>query len=206
MRNEFLLVLDLGIGNIGSVVRMAAKAGARAVVVRDLDRADDRSKIILPGVGHFDRGMQAIRDAGIYETLSSRECLGNIKVLGICLGMHLLCKSSEEGRSMGLGLIDAEVKKFRWLDNGAKVPHMGWNQVISNGSNPLFVAGEVRQRFYFVHSYKVVPSNPEIIIGTTSYHGEFCSAFMDKNIFGVQFHPEKSHKFGLALMKRFIEL
>ena len=127
--------------------------------------------------------------------------------MGICLGMQLLCRNSEEGSAAGLGLIDASVRKLRSeTDQSFKVPHMGWNIVRTARPNLILPEGLEEQRFYFVHSYKVVPSDPAVTIGTANYGGEFCVAFQKKNIFGVQFHPEKSHRFGMALMKRFVEL
>jgi glutamine amidotransferase len=127
--------------------------------------------------------------------------------MGICLGMQLLCLESEEGECSGLGLINAVVKKFVFpAGRNLKVPHMGWNVVSSTRENALLPNGTEVQRFYFVHSYKVVAANSEIVIGTANYGGDFCAAFQKDNIFGVQFHPEKSHRFGMALMKRFVEL
>ena len=165
------------------------------------------TKLILPGVGHFDHGIHAIRNMGINAEFLDDMLSCNGMILGICLGMQLLCRGSEEGSEPGLGLIDADVKKFRFsADDKMKVPHMGWNVVRTGTSNPLIPHTEEGQRFYFVHSYKVVPDDPSVVIGTANYGGEFCAAFQQGNVFGVQFHPEKSHRFGMALMKRFVEL
>ena len=123
------------------------------------------------------------------------------------LGMQMLCRSSEEGTLKGLCLVEAEVKKIRFThEQKLKVPHMGWNNVRQGSQNPLITDGKMEQRFYFVHTYKVVADRPEIIIGVTNYGGDFCAAFRSNNIFGVQFHPEKSHKFGIELLKHFINL
>jgi glutamine amidotransferase len=127
--------------------------------------------------------------------------------MGICLGMQLLCKHSEEGDVEGLGLVDATVKKFDFPNQPSlKVPHMGWNTLRTTRENPLLPMDDEERRFYFVHSYKVVPNNPSISIGQCDYGGEFCAAFQQGNVFGVQFHPEKSHRFGMALMQRCVEL
>ena len=128
----------------------------------------------------------------------------NVQMMGICLGMQVLCRSSEEGTVSGLGLIDADVRRFQY--NKLKIPHMGWNVVSSERANPLLPPNSEEERFYFVHSYKVVPDDTTITIGSADYGGEFCAAFQRGNVFGVQFHPEKSHRFGMKLMRRFVEL
>jgi len=201
-----LAIIDYGLGNLGSVVRMIEKTGGSPKIIKNIDELTSCEKILLVGVGHFGQGMKilikdgwniAIKDAG----------LKGIPILGICLGMQLLCKHSEEGDVEGLGLVDANVKKFEFHNQPSlKVPHMGWNTLCTARLNPLLPMDEEERRFYFVHSYKVVPNNPDISIGQCDYGGEFCAAFQQGNVFGVQFHPEKSHRFGMALMKRFVEL
>ena len=144
---------------------------------------------------------------GFEEVLVHFERSQQNHVMGICLGMQLLCRSSEEGDLPGLGLIDADVRKFRFpVESKLKVPHMGWNVVSASRASTLLPVRAEKQRFYFVHSYKVVPDDSDITIGIANYGGEFCAAFQQGNIFGVQFHPEKSHRFGMELMRRFIEL
>lgn len=202
-----IYVLDLGLGNISSIVRMIEKVGGRAEVLRHIPNLGRKNKLILPGVGHFDHGINTMRDFGINGDFFREVLVREGRILGICLGMQLLCRNSEEGSKAGLNLIDAEVKKFRFSANmELKVPHMGWNVVRPVSANPLISRTEEVQRFYFVHSYQVVPDDPIVVIGTANYGGEFCAAFQKGNIFGVQFHPEKSHRFGMALMKRFVEL
>jgi glutamine amidotransferase len=202
-----ILIVDVGLSNIASVQRMLEKVGSKTVLASKPDDLLGAKKIVLPGVGHFDEGVRRLQKLGLADTLVSLVMEEEARVLGICLGMQLLCRSSEEGSRLGLGLIDAEVKKFRFTDElKLKIPHMGWNVVSSPRANVLLSPTLGDQRFYFVHSYKVVPDNPNIIIGTANYGGEFCAAFQQGNIFGVQFHPEKSHRFGMELMRRFVEL
>lgn len=202
-----IYVLDLGIGNISSIVRMIEKLGGQAKVVRHGLKIGRKNKFILPGVGHFDHGMNAMRNLQINSDFFSEVLAREGIILGICLGMQLLCRNSEEGSEPGLGLIDAEVKRFQCPSIlELKVPHMGWNIVYPESFNPLISRTEEEQRFYFVHSYKVVPDDPGIVIGTANYGGEFCAAFQQGNVLGVQFHPEKSHRFGMAFMQRFVEL
>ena len=206
-QDSSIYLLDLGLGNISSIVRMIEKVGGRSEVVRRVPNLGRKNKFILPGVGHFDHGMNAMRNLEINGDFFSEVLAREGTILGICLGMQLLCRNSEEGSEPGLGLIDAEVKRFQFQSSlKLKVPHMGWNVVRPALANPLISYTEEEQRFYFVHSYKVVPDDPSVVIGTASYGGDFCAAFQKGNIFGVQFHPEKSHRFGMALMKRFVEL
>ncbi len=207
MSNIPISIIDTGLGNIGSVARMIQRVGGSPHLCSSPEAVVPGSKIILPGVGHFDHGIASLLDHGFdYSFWKKTEIKGNY-ILGICLGMQMLCRSSEEGIAKGLGLVDAEVKKIKFTaDLNLKVPHMGWNTIRAGIPNPLITDGEKEQRFYFVHTYKVVADSPEIIIGIANYGGDFCAAFQSKNIFGVQFHPEKSHQFGIELFNRFIEL
>jgi imidazole glycerol-phosphate synthase subunit HisH len=199
-------ILNIGLGNISSVQKILQTIGCDANLVGDASVLGKYKKIILPGVGHFDEGVRRL-DANGFRVALTMAISQDAHILGICLGMQLLCRSSEEGELPGLGLIDADVKKFRFApESRLKVPHMGWNVVTAPRANPLLPVGTEEQRFYFVHSYKVVPDDPTIIIGTANYGGEFCAAFQQGNVFGVQFHPEKSHRFGMELMRRFVEL
>ena len=200
-------IINVGLGNVASIQRMLERVGTYGVYVSSRKDCMESEALILPGVGHFDEGMRALRNANLIEPLKKRLCEDKVPILGICLGMQLLCLGSEEGSEPGLGLIDAEVKRFQFpADKRLKVPHMGWNIVRPGLSNPLISKTEEEKRFYFVHSYRVVPDDSNIVIGSTNYGGEFCAAFQKDNVFGVQFHPEKSHRFGMALMRRFVEL
>lgn len=200
-------IIDVGIGNISSVGRMIEKVGGEPALIQQPNQLIKFKKVILPGVGHFDEGMKRLKSKGFSELIFDLVIQKQIQILGICLGMQILCRCSEEGDFPGLGLIDADVKKFSLpTTSKLKVPHMGWNIVSITRPNPLLPVCEYEQRFYFVHSYKVVPDDPVNIIGVANYGGEFCAAFHKGNVFGVQFHPEKSHRFGMMLMHRFIEL
>lgn len=200
-------IINVGLGNVSSIQRMLQRVGAFGTYVSTPSECINSDALILPGVGHFDEGVRALRKADLYETIKTIGRNNDVPILGICLGMQLLCRSSQEGGHQGLGLIDADVSKFRFpADKKLKVPHMGWNVVRSVSSNPLILQGEEEQRFYFVHSYRVDPDDPSIVIGVANYGGDFCAAFQKSNIFGVQFHPEKSHRFGMSLMYRFANL
>jgi len=184
---------------------MIKKVGATPLLCHEPKDFPLGSKIILPGVGHFDQGIASLFDRGFDNNFWEILVNKGHYLLGICLGMQLLCRSSEEGTSKGLGLIEADVKKIEFTqEENLKVPHMGWNIVSPGVENPLIPNSEAEQRFYFVHTYKVVPDNDNIVIGWANYGGVFCAAFQQNNIFGAQFHPEKSHQFGIELFKRFI--
>ena len=200
-------IVNVGIGNIKSIERMLLKAGALPRIINTPEDLTHVNKVILPGVGHFDAGMKGLTESGFDIALVNSVKSGQLTVLGICLGMQLLCSQSEEGFLRGLGLVEAKVTRFIFdQSSNKKLPHMGWNIVKSPKNNILLPQHSEDSRFYFVHSYKVIPENHDIIIGETDYEGIFCSAFQQGNIFGVQFHPEKSHRFGLELMQRFLEL
>lgn len=200
-------ILDYGLGNFGSVIRMIEKVGGTAKRISTPEEILRANKLILPGVGHFDRGMSQIIERGLLEPLRERVVVQGTLMMGICLGMQLLCAGSEEGALPGLGFVDADVCKLQAQPGqNLKIPNMGWNTIRVTRSNPLIEAGGEEQRFYFVHSYYVVPQIPDLAIVTASHGVEFCAAFQSGNIFGVQFHPEKSHRFGMAMMKKFVDL
>ena len=200
-------IISTGFGNLASIQRIIEKLGGQATYVNTVADLARVGRIVLPGVGHFDEGVRSLRASGLVDQIVERVKDRGMPLLGICLGMQLLCRGSEEGLESGLGLMEADVKKFCFpADAKLKVPHMGWNVVKPTRPNALISLGEEEQRFYFVHSYRVVPDDPEVIIGVANYGSEFCAAFQKDNIIGVQFHPEKSHRFGMALMKRFMEL
>mgnify|MGYP001208939950 CR=1 FL=1 len=203
-----IVILNYGMGNLGSILNMLKKAGGDAVISADAIVIDKADKLILPGVGAFDKAMSNLKELGFIEVLNQKVQKEKTPVLGICLGMQLLSKSSEEGILPGLGWLDAKVKKFAFPSSmPLKIPHMGWNIVSENKKNPLFEnMPKNEMRFYFVHSYYFDAENPKDIIGQTNYGFPFPSAVNQENIFGVQFHPEKSHQFGMQLLKNFIAL
>lgn len=200
-------IIDTGIGNVRSVLRMFEEADVDARLISDPRDAADIRRLVLPGVGAFDAGMAALNGGGWRESLDRLALERRIPVLGICLGMQLLCRGSEEGEAAGLSWVAADVRR---LDTGGdarlKIPHMGWAEVTPARPNPLIeIAAEV-PRFYHVHSYQVVSDDPQDIIGTARYGTDFTTAVQHGNVFGVQFHPEKSHRFGMELMRRFAAL
>jgi len=199
-----LVVIDYGMGNIGSIQNMIKKIGGKCLVSGDPETIDKASKLILPGVGSFDAGMRNLRELGLIDILNKKVVIEKVPILGICLGMQLLTRSSEEGMEKGLGWIHADVIKFD--SQNLKVPHMGWNVSIPQKQSRLFVKSSREERFYFVHSYYVKCDQQSDILTSTNYGIEFVSAFENENIFGVQFHPEKSHLFGMDLLRNFVEL
>ncbi|MCD6068698.1 MAG: wbuY [Bacteroidetes bacterium] len=199
-----ITIINYGMGNLGSIVNMFKKIGVEAKVTGDIKEIEQADKILLPGVGAFDAAMSRIKANGLTEVLNYKATEQKVPVLGICLGMQLLTDSSEEGMLPGLGWIPAKTIKFNFTkESGLKVPHMGWNMVKENRPSQLTKDFEEESRFYFVHSYYVKCENDENSVLKTNYGLEFDSAIQKDNIYGAQFHPEKSHKFGMKLLKNF---
>lgn len=201
-------IIDYGMGNIGSIFNMLKKIGVKAIITADTKKIATAEKIILPGVGSFDNGMRNIKELGLLDVLNHMTLDKRVPMLGICLGMQLLTEKSEEGILPGLGWINAQTIKFS-LDGDVehlKVPHMGWNDAILARESALTRDFEEAPRFYFVHSYYVKCFNKENVILKTMYGHEFASGIQRENIYGVQFHPEKSHKYGMKLLKNFSRL
>lgn len=202
-----IAICDYGTGNLNSIANMLSRVGGKVAVVSNPSLLQKFDKFILPGVGSFDHGMLNLNSKGWVEALSDSVLHRRLPVLGICLGMQLMCKSSEEGLLSGLGWIDAEVKRLDIAPGSlVKVPHMGWNTVDIKTSSQLFELYPEEQRYYFVHSFHVVCNNAADVLATAHHGYEFVASFRHENIYGVQFHPEKSHRFGMALMKKFVEL
>lgn len=201
-----IVIINYGMGNLGSIANMIKKVGGTAVITSDLDVISAADKIILPGVGSFDRGMQNLKEHDMIKLLNYKVLEKKTPVLGICLGMQLLSEGSEEGQLPGLGWIKAKTVKFQSEQLALKVPHMGWNFVRVVGSSSLTNDMYDNSKFYFVHSYHVVCDDRDDVLMETNYGIEFTSSIHRDNIYGVQFHPEKSHKFGMKLMKNFVEL
>lgn len=198
-----ITIVDYGMGNLGSIANMIKKAGHSSCITSDPSKIKDASKLILPGVGSFDNGMRNLEALELIPVLNQKALEEKTPVLGICLGMQLMTQSSEEGVLPGLGWVDAKTKKFQ--SNTLKIPHMGWNTIRHHKSSALFDELESEKRYYFVHSYYVECRDSQDILATTRYTHDFTSAFEKGNIIGVQFHPEKSHTFGLKLLKNFAE-
>ena len=203
---DMITIVDYGMGNLGSVLNMFKRIGANAKISNSDDDIRNAEKLILPGVGAFDSAMTRINASGAHAALDQKAMVDRIPILGICLGMQLLTRDSEEGELPGFGWIPAQAKRFP-AQPGLKVPHMGWNLVTPNTPSELTQDLPDDSRFYFVHSYCVKVDDAKHSILKTDYHGtEFDSAIQRDNIYGVQFHPEKSHKFGMKLLENFAEL
>jgi glutamine amidotransferase len=197
-------VIDYGTGNLGSVVNMLKHIGTESRLVSSPAEIDTVKALILPGVGHFGHAMNELHNRGFADALKRRVLQDRVPILGICLGMQLLANGSEEGDAQGLGFIDARFEKIVPLPGKElKVPHMGWNTLSVKRPNPI-LPSRSEERFYFVHSYKAICERDNEVIATTDYGGEFCCAYGRDNIYGVQFHPEKSHRFGMELLRRFV--
>lgn len=200
-------IIDYGMGNVDSVVRAVEEYGARAILTHEESVMEEVTSIILPGVGAFSDGMRALRDRGLDVILRKQVFEHRIPFLGICLGMQLLAqKGFEGGETPGLGWIEAEVERLYPDSADTRIPHIGWNEVNYSQADAIFEGIPSGKDFYFVHSYHMVCKNESDVIGTTSYCGNFVSAVRKENIFGVQFHPEKSQRFGLKALGNFLRL
>jgi glutamine amidotransferase len=200
-----VLVIDYGMGNLGSARRALEECGLDVLVSENPDHLADVDRFVLPGVGAFADGMANLNERGWPPKV--REALQNphVTMLGICLGMQLLaCKGYEGGENAGLGLIAGEVRRLEPTTLDTRIPHVGWNEVHYADAEPLFAEIPNGSDFYFVHSYQFIPAASENIIATTPYCGRFVSAVRAKNVFGVQFHPEKSSRLGLKLLRNFV--
>ena len=198
-------IIDYGLGNLGSISNMLKVIGEKSFITSDFEKIKNSDGIILPGVGAFDAGMNKLVESGLDQIIIDEANNGKI-ILGICLGMQLLGRKSEEGNKQGLSLIPFDCKKFVFDDSSLKVPHMGWDIVDVKRNHPIVQNLSKFQRYYFVHSYYAVCDNEENILMTCDYGNTFAAAVIKNNIIGVQFHPEKSHDFGLALLSNFVEL
>lgn len=201
-----IAVVNYGLGNIQAITNIYKRLNIPCFVAKTAEDLAGADKVILPGVGAFDWAMQRLKASGMLPTLNDLVLEQRRPVLGICVGMQIMAKRSDEGELSGLGWFDAEVKRFdvSKFRHYKHLPHMGWNDVTAT-TNGLF-KGLESPRFYFLHSYYFSPRNPAQTLAATDYNGSFTSAAQDGHIFGVQFHPEKSHKWGVQLLKNFAEL
>jgi glutamine amidotransferase len=199
-------VIDYGMGNIGSICKMLRVVGANPVVTADPAVMAQADRVVLPGVGHFDRAMANLHELGLVEPLRRLALEDRKPFLGICLGMQLLCRSSEEGTQPGLSLLDARVRRFEFSGpTRLKVPHMGWTELALKKVSPLMSGLDASSRFYFVHSFFVECADPGDVLAEATYGVPFVAAFERGNVQGVQFHPEKSHRFGIQMFRNFVQ-
>lgn len=197
-------VIDYGMGNIGSICKMLRHVGTEPVVSSEPKQLRTADKLILPGVGHFDRAMANLAAAGLIDELKEVQGRG-MPLLGICLGMQLLCRSSEEGTEPGLGFVDAHVRRFDFpADSRIKVPHMGWRELKIAHPSALLTGLDETSRFYFVHSFFVDCADGSDVLARSNYGLDFVAALERDSVRGVQFHPEKSHRFGIRLFQNFV--
>lgn len=197
-------IVDYGLGNLGSIANMLKVIGEKVYITDDVQKICDADRLILPGVGAFDAGMINLHQKGL-DKLICTEAKSGKPILGICLGMQLLGRSSEEGKLPGLGLILFDNIRFRIDEtSGLKVPHMGWDIVNFQKESPLLEGITGEQRYYFVHSYHARCDSKENVLMTCDYGYEFTAAVVKNNIYGVQFHPEKSHDFGMRILDNFV--
>ena len=200
-----ITIIDYGMGNLGAVLNMFRRIGAPARVAADLAEVREARRLVLPGVGAFDAAMRRINGSGLREILDHKANVERVPILGICLGMQLLTRGSEEGTEAGLGWIAADTRRFPTLP-GLKVPHMGWNLVQPTRPHPLTADLPPEPRFYFVHSYCVQVDDPQDSLLRAHYGLDFEAAVAHDNILGAQFHPEKSHRFGMKLLDNFVRM
>ena len=202
-----IYIVDYGIGNLGSIENIILRTGGEVGISSNPIEIEKATKLILPGVGNFDYGMKKLKESGLNEIIEQKALKEKIPTLGICLGAQMMCKSSEEGIEPGLGWFDANVKKFDFLDNAQlRVPHMGWNFVKIKKESLIAKDLAENSRFYFVHSYHMLPNVKEDLLFETSYGSNFASGLQRENLYALQFHPEKSHSFGKQIFKNFINL
>lgn len=198
-------VIDYGMGNIGSICKMLRVVGAEPVVTADPKVIAAADRIVLPGVGHFDRAMSNLNALGLVAPIRRLALEERRPLLGVCLGMQLLCQSSEEGTLPGIGLVDASVRRFEFTGpTRLKVPHMGWTEIDVKKRSSLFGGLDASSRFYFVHSFFVDCTDASDILASATYGRVFVAAFERGSVQGVQFHPEKSHRFGIQLFRNFV--
>lgn len=199
-------IIDYGVGNIKAFVNIYKRLGIEIDIASNYKSLTNASKLILPGVGHFDYAMHKFNESGMMETVNDLVMNKKVPVLGICVGMQIMAISSDEGSKKGLGWIDAHVKKIDIKNNNFRLPHMGWNNIIINKNDGILKNLDNNSRFYFLHSYYFNCTNENNIIALSNYGSNFPSIVRQENIIGIQCHPEKSHEFGEQILKNFFDL
>jgi imidazole glycerol-phosphate synthase subunit HisH len=203
-----ITIINYGLGNVQAFANVYKRLNIPAAIAKSAADLDGASKLILPGVGAFDHAMELFDASGMRGAVEDMALRQAVPVLGVCVGMQILAGSSEEGRLSGLGWIDGRVRRFdeKTLQQPPRLPHMGWNDVAPKGGAKLFAGLERDSRFYFLHSYYLDCASSDNVLATSEYGIAFGSAVHANNIYGVQFHPEKSHDYGVRLLKNFAEL
>lgn len=203
-----IIIIDYGVGNVFAFQNVFKRLNISSRIAKCVEDLKEVDKLILPGVGHFDYAMSQLNNSGMRERLDELVLVEKKPVIGICVGMQMMANKSDEGTLDGLGWIDADVKKFNELtiQHHTKLPHMGWNDVKPNENHPLFKGLEQESIFYFLHSFYFNCKDQKNIISTTDYGINFASSVHKENIFGIQFHPEKSHSYGEKLLENFAKL
>ena len=199
-----LTIIDYGLGNLESIANMLKKLGYKSLISNKKEDILKASKLILPGVGSFDTGMNNLKERGLVEVLQQKVIEDKTPILGICLGMQLLANSSEEGIERGLGWING--KSLKLVHDSLKVPHMGWNSINIEKESSLFEPSEKFRKYYFVHSYHVICKDKKDVLATSDYGSNFTAMVEKNNVYGAQFHPEKSHKYGMEILNQFAKI
>ena len=201
-----MVIVNYGVGNLTSIRNMMMKLGVNALISGEPGDVSAATKILLPGMGHFDNCMQKLNASGLRPVIEKKAMEDKIPVLGICVGLQMFMESSEEGNEQGLGWVKGKTIRFRRekMEAGLKIPNMGWHETEIKKPSPLMAGLEQDARFYFAHSYHVEPADRGDILIAANYGYEFTAAIEKDNLVGVQFHPEKSHRFGLRLLNNFI--
>lgn len=201
------MIVNYGMGNLNSVKKAFSRIGVKTIISSNSTDILMAEQIVLPGIGHFQKAIENIRKLKLWDVLNEAVLVKKTPILGICLGMQLMAKHSEEGDVNGLGWFDAKIVRFRVNDTlKYKVPHMGWNQVYIRNRSLLFENVDLSRGFYFVHSYYIKCNDKEDILNETEYENSFVSAIQKDNIIGVQYHPEKSHDAGEQLLRNFVNM
>lgn len=203
-----ITLVNYGLGNIQAFANIYKRLNIPLMIASSPEDLSHAEKIVLPGVGSFDWAMTRLNETGLRERLDELVLQEKCPVLGICVGLQMMAKSSEEGKLPGLGWVDADVLRFdeSTFASQTHLPHMGWNDVLPKSCDSIFRGLDIGARFYFLHSYYFAPNSDSDVLATTDYNGTFTSSVRSENIFGVQFHPEKSHHWGIQLLKNFAEM